>query len=794
MCTDAIVDALSQAEYDIVPVKRGDRPSDHEIDEPLTFLEHLPSEETFDMILAKVIPDILWYDCGAVTKVFPVGSFDEGGNMIPDPGPPVDLHAIDGRSILIEAPPVGNRYKRFWQYSWMCLDENTRTLTENGFKYYWEWQKGEKIASVNPNNHEIEYIEPVEINIYDVTNIEMHHYSSRAVDVLVSPNHKMYYSFGRNIDKNWKLGASEEITSERIYFLKQMGWQGIAQSEVIVPTVEYEHRTDIKNEEKHIPIDIWLDFLGYYISEGSVRVRMDELHNYGVIISQMPGEKADKIRDCLAKMPYIWREESRASDGYITFKTHNKSLAKYLQPLGNKYQKYIPKEIKSLPANKLTILLDALVLGDGRTERRGLLKEYFTASTKLGEDVAEVMMKLGYAVGIRKTGNVYTITGYKNKVSYYQELRLSKHRTTEWYTGTLYCFELPKNHLFITERNGKIGVHGNSPTSLPTPFDVREMIYIQQRPSSRGVYGTSALEIIQHTVNYLLDSTLATSKYWENGIHIGGQIDFPNVEDADELKKRAKMIKEDLQGSHRYNKWMVTNGNVKITPLQFTPQQMQWLDSQKWFSKIVMGIFKVAPSELGFTEDLNRSTGIQQMNIYKSKALYPLMKRIERVINRQLIWNDFSPRVKFQFRREMDYEDQIKQLEIYSMKVNNNFWSVNQVRTDMGLDAWEPAFDQPSLLAQRELQPAIPEIFRNEGMGSEQQSKEDTQKGLLVGTLSGQPGFSFSPRVWDGQMIDRFTSPQRKKLQETIQRAAEEDRKRVVDELKRRYALDYQVK
>ncbi len=256
MCVNSIIDAIRMAEWEIVPKEKGETVPEYEIDEPMSFLEHLPSEETFDVAIAKMLPDLLWYDAGAMPLTFPRGSFDDNGYLLDDPGQPVDLHVIDGRSVLIEAPPVGNRVRRYWQYSWM------------------------------------------------------------------------------------------------------------------------------------------------------------------------------------------------------------------------------------------------------------------------------------------------------------------------------------------------------SPTSIPTPFDRRELMYFQTRPNSRGVYGTSALKIIQHVANYLLDSTLAQSKYYENGVHIGGQVDFPDVTNDEELKRRSLMIKQQFQGPRRYNKWITTGGNVKITPLQFTPQQMQWLDSQKWFAKVVMGTFKVAPTEL----------------------------------------------------------------------------------------------------------------------------------------------------------------------------------------------------
>jgi len=139
-----------------------------------------------------------------------------------------------------------------------------------------------------------------------------------------------------------------------------------------------------------------------------------------------------------------------------------------------------------------------------------------------------------------------------------------------------------------------------NPGNQPTRFETEEVLYFRMRPSSRGLYGPSRLETIRNVVNYLSDSTEQGSKILENGLFIGGQIDHPDIKSENDLKRKAKEYKMQLQGPKKAGKWLMTGGGVKIQTFPHTQEQMQWLDGQKWYAKLVMAAFKIAPSEIGF--------------------------------------------------------------------------------------------------------------------------------------------------------------------------------------------------
>lgn len=315
-----------------------------------------------------------------------------------------------------------------------------------------------------------------------------------------------------------------------------------------------------------------------------------------------------------------------------------------------------------------------------------------------------------------------------------------------------YKYVLKNNHdpcMEIVSRDGRsflksTDIYGNidayyqyswiHPNARPIRFSPDEIIYIQHKPSSRSPYGRCNLEIIEDILEYLKNSSESQEKYWKNGMFIGGQIDHPDVVELDELKRYSEYYKNNYKGIKNTNKWMITGGNTKITPLSFTPHDMQWLDGQKWFAKLVMAIYQVTPSELGFTEDINRATGIQQMNIHKSRAIRPLLNLIEDYINRHIIWSDFYKDIKFQYIPQLDLDDRRKVAEINKLLIESNIGTINEARKDDGKHVFEDErFDKTMLEIQEKQQKVQQEaqaaMFEQQQIKSEKNEIPETEYG-----------------------------------------------------------------
>lgn len=311
----------------------------------------------------------------------------------------------------------------------------------------------------------------------------------------------------------------------------------------------------------------------------------------------------------------------------------------------------------------------------------------------------------------------------------------------------------------------------------PIAFDVDEIVYLQMRLASRSPYGISNLEVIKSVVDYLTSSINANRKYWENGYFPGGHLDHPDMIDIDELTKRAQLYKEQLKGEENYNKWLITSGGVKVTPLQFTNQQMSWLQSSEYFARIVFAIFKVPSTELGFTEGQNRATGIQQSTIYKAKGVQNVLDLLEDYINRDIVWKHFSEDVKFVFDDSLDLQDEKIRADIDHVKIGDGIVTINELRDRDGLEPFSDEFFNAPFAdqaAQQELmmgggesgegemgeEPGVqpgeeetPEEIAAESIGGTTEAREEAEKfekATNVGSESGDAGYTLTPIVVDG--------------------------------------------
>lgn len=89
--------------------------------------------------------------------------------------------------------------------------------------------------------------------------------------------------------------------------------------------------------------------------------------------------------------------------------------------------------------------------------------------------------------------------------------------------------------------------------------------------------------------------------------------------------------------------WMGGDNPVQVHPLTSSARENQWLEWQKYLAQKIAIAFQLAPQQFGFTEDVNRSSGEIQQQIFEDTGLIPLLLLLEEYLNRELLL-DFAPR------------------------------------------------------------------------------------------------------------------------------------------------------
>jgi len=237
------------------------------------------------------------------------------------------------------------------------------------------------------------------------------------------------------------------------------------------------YETDyIKFGNYDISSDLYCEFMGYWLSEGSVTCRRD---NGRKLVSISQHKYYNKMRKCVEKLPVsVWGKKKH---GYMSF--YDDSIYDYLYKFGKANQKHIPEEIKKLSPRLINIFIDAYVLGDGSTRIHNTVhRQNFisvervirTSSDKMASDFTEIIIKAGWALS-------YRLDEFKGKIVHWHNgdyignndiwtIRIKNKRYASankkfvkriQYDGDIYDVELPKDHVLLVRRGGKVAWSGN---------------------------------------------------------------------------------------------------------------------------------------------------------------------------------------------------------------------------------------------------------------------------------------------------------------------------------------------
>jgi len=378
-----------------------------------------------------------------------------------------------------------------------CYDTETEILTENGFKFFKDLNSKEKVATLNPQNNNIEYHKPTKYIEYQhngkMLNIEM-----QQVSLCVTPNHNIYRARKGALKSNLKynLVKAEELDNKTFYLKRDGKWCGVKQKYFILPKIsfssgsfngyyrKYGHKTITKiKQEKKIKMEDWLKFFGFWIAEGwtskttfeNPKGKQHNLMQVG-IAQFKDNEYLEEMKRIMSKYGF----DGKYTKDKKQLRFCDNQLWNYLKQFGGASEKFIPKYILSLPPKELKILLDYYIRGDGHIAKSGKTQAW-TSSEKLVDNLSEIALKIGWGANVvnrgkNRSGENHTIRGKiirgnydnyqvtflrKTMPSYFKPFIKKQHQKWIDYDNKVYCVEV-KNHIILVRRRGKYIWCGNS--------------------------------------------------------------------------------------------------------------------------------------------------------------------------------------------------------------------------------------------------------------------------------------------------------------------------------------------
>ena len=441
-----------------------------------TILDYISDNELIENAVVRQTRTLVRFNNGSKIKALPCGKgkglrgdtchlvvMDEAAFMPEEVISEVLLPMLattDGSAIMLSTP---------WA---KCYTMDTDVMTENGWKNITAITKQDKVACLIGN--EVEYHNPEEVILQDSDRtIE---FESSKISLRVTPEHRMYVR--KRNEREFSFRPARELLGPRVDLRFKTNFpakDGVEQEFFDLPACDWFHvagrirgsKGETVNKARNalrLKMDDWLEFLGYWLAEGTLFVRQ-ETGTYHISISQSDKDDAllNRMIESIKRLgfrPHLYHFGPRGrSKGENRIMIYNKQLAVYL---GKLYHKSIPVEIKKLSSRQLRILYDAIYAGDGDqrplvTNRGGQI--FCGIYDEYANDVQEISLKLGFSSSKRKIGNMWLISNRRDTIHKFRSYAhppkeiLEKQRT--------YCLTVPGGLLFV-RRRGLCCWSGNS--------------------------------------------------------------------------------------------------------------------------------------------------------------------------------------------------------------------------------------------------------------------------------------------------------------------------------------------
>lgn len=345
-----------------------------------------------------------------------------------------------------------------FEYDWYgtCHDEKTEVLTSDGFKTYDQVDiTQDKLMCYNVYTNKIECIYATEKQVYDYDG-NMVSFNGRYLDILVTPNHKML-TFDRKGKPTVKR-ADQVQPNDRFTTIEKYDYGEKSEENIYLADLDFS----VKTEEL-------MKVIGYYLSEGYTTYTEDK-YQYCTSISQHSVINNKYYREIKSSMNNVFSShvtvhEYDCTDSEVkAFTLCNKKIANWFKNnFGrNSHSKFIPQWVKDLHPDYLKTLVRVMTNGDGSRQKfnKSTWSICGSVSEQLIDDMQEILFKCGFNSKKSTLPDRFTVAWTTGKNGTRPRLK-DYHISTKHYKGKVWCFTTPTG-FFVTRRNGKITIQGNS--------------------------------------------------------------------------------------------------------------------------------------------------------------------------------------------------------------------------------------------------------------------------------------------------------------------------------------------
>jgi len=250
---------------------------------------------------------------------------------------------------------------------------------------------------------------------------------------------------------------------------------------------------------------------------------------------------------------------------------------------------------------------------------------------------------------------------------------------------------------------------------IPVPFGRREIVWMEKMKRTDDHYGFSPVQFLAKSLQMLLYMIESDLEYYNDNNVPKGIIGL-DESDADEITAFKEQWFETQRTKDEFGSWKkimnkvpIVNKTPNFTRIEFSAAEMQVIEKQKWYTKMVWASFGVTAVELGYTEDAKGSANqIVQSKVFRKKAINPMLRNLESNYNMSIV-SEFGyfgeiktpagkvikkPKYQFVFKK-FDVDEESVKYELYKLQTSSGLKTINEIRKSEGLEDLEWGDDAP---------------------------------------------------------------------------------------------------
>lgn len=409
-----------------------------------------------------------------------------------------------------------------------CYSSDTETLTENGWKFHWQIDHTvERIATYNPAINKIEFNFANYKHESQYRGPMLHFNNGEELDVLVTPKHDMWLQNVTRVSEWGKVHAEDLLTRPRLHC-----------NMLLTTAFDEQEVPQIFPEEF---IESWSTLAGWVLGIGEYVPRGNKilLKTNKIPKGEHPLVQVFNELNIPFKITKVTGYAHRHLEIMFSADEYSGAFKKYLKAEGFS----VVNEVLRLPIAARKIVADEMLASGGSSKGWKYIKRYGVArhwwfmheNVEVLDIVQTILLSCGY-LAVKKTGNSYgPSVSYINVRCALRRQQLSPVNqeiiTQVPYDGTIYCYNVP-NHLFLTRRNGRVAVNGNTANRATSDNMSRNLV-----DSVKDIQRTIESQFTAFVVNELLLESTFGSDVLNDESRV--QLKFKEIDLDYQIKKEA---------------------------------------------------------------------------------------------------------------------------------------------------------------------------------------------------------------------------------------------------------------